>query len=97
MLAISSETGYPSTDVDIERCNNSPKVPSLMRRFDNYLCPMFKNLTRDRLDKFNKSQHPQWKTGTDSDSSIESYKSSSSEEWRSSIYQFNHLMQFYFQ
>lgn len=95
MISQSPLTGYGSTDSAIKKANEGLKMPSFMRRFDDYLCPMFGNSTYDRLDKFTKGTHPQFQTTSPIDASIEMFKSKKSEGWRNSVYQFNQLMQFY--
>ena len=98
MMSVSSEKGHTDIATDINRANNSPKCPSLMRRFDNYLCPMYKNSSYDRLDNTRYGLHPQWRNTSslfDDYSSIEVYSPKSSDNERTSMYQFNQLMQFY--
>lgn len=97
MMAVSAEKGFTGSAEDIRRANTAPKCPSLMRRFDNYLCPMYKNLSYDRIDNNRYGIHPQWRLGSifEQYSSIEAYSPKSSENQRTSMYQFNQLMQFY--
>ena len=97
MMAVSAEKGFTGFAEGIRRANIAPKCPSLMRRFDNYLCPMYKNLSYDRIDNNRYGLHPQWRSGStfDNYSSIEAYSPKTSSNQRTSIYQFNQLMQFY--
>lgn len=99
MISISDAIGFEDSNSQVyDRANKGIKMPSLMRRFDNYLCPMYKNLTYDRLDNARWGQHPQWKSGTDVDGSVEAYTGiagSGNSGDRSSLYQFNQLMQLY--
>lgn len=99
MISISDAIGFEDSNNQIyDRANKGVKMPSLMRRFDNYLCPMYKNLTYDRLDNARWGQHPQWKSGTDVNGSVEAFTGiagSGNSADKSSLYQFNQLMQFY--
>ena len=92
MLSHSKLTGKPSDSESIKRANQGVKLPSLMRRFDNYLNPMFANETYKRLDGV--KNHPQWnRTGGENGSAgMEIYASKNK---RGSTFQFNQLMQFY--
>lgn len=104
MICSSSEKGYTDLPNDILRANTAIKMPSLMRRFDNFLCPMFGNLSYARLD--NVVNHPRLGYGSGSGSpgaesysfALDPYVDGSSDKnsaSKSSNYQFNKLMQFY--
>lgn len=104
MICSSSEKGYTNLETDILRANSAVKMPSLMRRFDNYLCPMFGNLSYARLD--NQINHPRLGYGSGSGSPgseaysfvLDPYVDGDGDRDRaskSSSYQFNKLMQFY--
>ncbi len=76
--------------------NTGNKLPSLMRRFDDYLCPQYKMASYDKLDRFETDIHPQliprfppYRAGT------EVKKSASSDYWFSETFQFNQLMQMF--
>lgn len=84
----------------IERVHNGLKIPSMMRRFDEYLCPMWRNKTYDRLDRFTE-YHPNWNTDPNSgsflapDSRNEVYKNAEADQWTQGTYQFNKLFQLF--
>lgn len=103
MVAFSTEKAFVDAGSEINRANVGVKVPSLMRRFDNKLCPMFGNATYVRLDSY--ANHPSlgYGAGVGSPGS-EAYSvtldnlvdgSDVGKSERSSIYQFNKLMQVY--
>lgn len=104
MMACSSEKGFVDLPSEISRANSSIKIPSLMRRFDNYLCPMYQNNTYTRVDSY--SNHPELAPYADRSGSpgSEAYSPTLDplvdggdvdDSQRTSIYQFNKLMQFY--
>jgi hypothetical protein len=78
------------TDVKT-RVNKGLKIPSMMRRFDDYLAPMFRNSSYYRVDLFNPGTHPE--TFNPGDNEV--FKSPSSGGWTSGTYQFNQLMQMF--
>lgn len=94
MISHSKLTGDTNNvEINIKRANEGLKMPFLMRRFDNYLNPMYGNETYRRLDQRNR--HPQWNGGGSErmGGATEIYKEGS--HARGSTYQFNQLMQFY--
>ena len=81
--------------VNINEANEAIKVPSLMRRFDNYLCPMWGADNYAKLDR-NSGSHPNVKDyGLVQKGHREAYKSSSSSGWIANTFQFNSLMQLF--
>lgn len=95
MLSQSLITGYPNLTEEIKKANEGLKIPSFMRRFDDYLCPMYGNETYKRVDSFSPENHPQKKSSVGISAGGEFYKSRSSKSFRNSVYQFNQLMQLY--
>jgi hypothetical protein len=93
MMVCSSEIeAFDNFGAAVSRCHQSPKMPSLMRRFDDYLCPMRGNSSYRRLDDINQS-HPQC-TRFVPDATQEVWSPGPGDR-RSSSYQFNQLMQGY--
>lgn len=90
MVSQTVETGSAPKEIQIDRANNGLKMPSFMRRFDDYLCPMFGNETYARID--GRRNHPQW-NNVIQEASEEMYQSGKGA--RRDVYQFNQLMQFY--
>jgi hypothetical protein len=92
------ENSAPFSINAINYANNGDKLPSLMRRFDNYLCPQYEMASYDKLDRFHPEDHPNLnilpipyknRGGT------EVYKSASSDFWLSETFQFNKMMQLF--
>lgn len=83
--------GIVPNDVKL-RVERGVKIPSMMRRFDNFLSPMWRNSSYFRLDQFN-SGHPE--ASVNDAQSREVHKSASSRGWTSGTYQFNNLMQMF--
>lgn len=83
----------PNSQVQIDRVHSGIKVPSLMRRFDEFLCPMWRNKSYDRLDRHFEF-HPNFGNGP-GDSRNEVYKNKLSSEWTQGTYQFTKLMQLF--
>lgn len=94
MISQSFETGYTSLpSINIDRANKGLKLPWFMRRFDDYICPMFANETYRRLDEqATLVTHPQW-NGSERNANVEIFNNKN--RARNSVYQFNQLMQFY--
>lgn len=77
------------------RVHNGIKIPSMMRRFDEFLCPMWRNKTYDRLDRTDEF-HPNWQNfGQSGDSRNEVFKAEEASQWSQGTYQFNKLMQLF--
>ncbi len=75
--------------------HNGVKIPSMMRRFDEFLCPMWRNKAYDRLDRTTEF-HPNWQNyGQSGDSRNEVYKDQLAANWTQGTYQFNKLMQLF--
>lgn len=74
----------------INKVNNGNKIPSMMRRFDNFLGPMYGNKSYFRLDRFD-NIHP----AIPGNGGNEVYKSPSSSGWTFGTFQFNKLMQLF--
>jgi hypothetical protein len=102
MLACNSAYEPSSIDVYAERCNSVPKIPSLIRRFDDKLAPMFANQTYRRLDL---DPHPYCNLDGSGTPNSEAYapnldprvdgSGDRDRSQKSSIFQFNKLMNFY--
>lgn len=83
----------------INRVNNGVKIPSMIRRFDEYLCPMWGNESYKRVDRFDEA-HPEFINNTlpgsvNNDAGNEAYKAEESGQWTAGTYQFNKLMQLF--
>jgi len=89
-------TGSDTIDAAlITRANNGLKIPSMMRRFDEYLAPMWRNKTYFRVDR-GTEYHPNWDSpGTNGDSRNEVYKAAEASQWTAGTYQFTQLMQMF--
>lgn len=89
----------PLTPEYIARVDNGIKIPSMMRRFDEYLCPMWRNKSYFRVDRFDE-EHPAFDEGTfpdlnNNDAANEVYKEQVSDKWTEGTYQFTKLMQLF--
>jgi hypothetical protein len=105
-IAVGGDSGVSDTGMtsgitnpnNIIEANNGIKIPSLVRRFDNYLNPMFGADNYAKLDRLSEG-HPNYQDINSlfvSDSaSREVYKSSSSSGWIAGTFQFNSLMQLF--
>jgi len=83
----------------INRVNAGLKIPSMMRRFDEYLFPMWRNKSYFRVDRFDEA-HPEFANNTlpgsvNDDAGNEVYKAEESGQWTAGTYQFNKLMQLF--
>lgn len=81
----------------INYANNGDKLPSLMRRFDNYLCPQYEMSTYNRIDTQDGSLHPNLKSAPVGIYSAgrEIFSTNSDLDRLSETYQFNQLMQMF--
>jgi len=96
MLAhLPDSTGADVTPNQIEKVNNAIKIPSMMRRFDDYLNPMWHNESYFRVDRFSPETHPSLQPGQPGSAGNEVYKSPSSSGWTFGTFQFNKLMQLF--
>lgn len=78
-----------------DRVHNGIKIPSMMRRFDEFLAPMWRNKAYDRLDRTTEF-HPNWTNyGQNGDSRNEVFKAQESDQWTQGTYQFTKLMQMF--
>jgi hypothetical protein len=92
----------PLTQAYVDKVNNGIKMPSMMRRFDNNLCPMFLNESYKRLDRFDLS-HPQFINNFDTnyvppvrqDAANEVFKVAPLDDTIAGTYQFTTLMQMF--
>lgn len=85
----------PNDPEQQERVHNGLKIPSMMRRFDEFLAPMWRNLSYDRLDRLNEF-HPNWQNyGQNGDSRNEVYKAQESGQWSAGTYQFTKMIQMF--
>jgi len=85
----------PNDVAQQERVHRGLKIPSLMRRFDEYLAPMWRNKVYDRLDRL-VEYHPNWQDyGQNGDSRNEVYKAQESDQWTQGTYQFTKMMQMF--
>jgi len=97
---IGDTTGQNDYSNKIEKVNGGLKIPSMMRRFDEELCPMWHNESYFRVDRFNQT-HPNFinnETGfpvVNGDAANEVYKAEESGQWTAGTYQFTKLMQLY--
>lgn len=93
---LADQSGDNVTSDQITKVNNGSKIPSMMRRFDNYLCPQRAMESYARLDRFDSGTHPQLIPGNYSiHAGNEVYKSPSSNGWSFGTFQFNKLMQLF--
>lgn len=96
----SGPLGGPVPDDVKARVDAGVKIPSMMRRFDNYLNPMWKNDSYFRIDR-PVDYHPEARTFPPNvenqygKGSNEVMKSASQSGWTSGTYQFNNLMQMF--
>lgn len=97
------DTGSDTIDnALIIRANRGIKIPSMIRRFDEELAPMWGNKKYFRLDRFT-GYHPKWNSpGTNGDSKNEVFRSApsvgliqGSYQWTQGTYQFTQLMQMF--
>jgi len=90
---VGDQSGANVTADQEEKVHNGLKIPSMMRRFDEYLDPMWGNQTYHRLDRFDE-YHPQH-DGSQGDAGNEVFKAVEAGQWSAGTYQFNKLMQMY--
>lgn len=96
----SGPLGGPVPNDVKNRVDAGVKLPSMMRRFDDYLNPMWRNDSYFRMDR-EYEYHPQARVLNGITTSIygkgsnEVSKSASSEGWIAGTYQFNNLMQLF--
>lgn len=94
-----SDDGYMGTVIEpaaITRATNGLKLPSMMRRFDNYLNPMYGNKSYLRLDRHKPSYHPNLQAiPGKGEAGNEVFKAASSDDWTQGTYQFTQLMQMF--
>jgi len=96
MGTLVDRSGDNVTPDQIAKVNAANKIPSMMRRFDEYLCPQRAMETYARLDRFDSDTHPQLVPGGYSASAgNEVYKSPASSGWTFGTFQFNKLMQLF--
>lgn len=101
MMSNNKNGNHNSTPFSVDAinyANSGDKLPSLMRRFDDYLCPQYKMETYDKLDRFNPGAHPNMKVPPfplNFRAGTEVYKSVDSDFWFSETFQFNQLMQMF--
>lgn len=94
-------TGNDISPGAIIRGNQGNKLPSMMRRFDEYLAPMWGNKSYLRLDRHCPECHPNYShpsTGAfdiNTDAGNEVFKAKPSSHWSQGTYQFNQLMQMF--
>jgi len=91
---VGDTSGADITSDQEEKVHNGLKIPSMMRRFDEYLAPMWRNNTYFRVDRYDE-YHPNWRPGVNGDSRNEVYKAAESDQWTAGTYQFNKLMQIF--
>lgn len=77
-----------------EVVNKGLKLPSMMRRFDEYLSPMWGNKTYLRLDRASRYDHPAY-NGFNDFAGLEVFNSIASSGKYHGTYQFNKLMQMF--
>jgi hypothetical protein len=93
-------TGSDTIDAAlITRANSGLKIPSMMRRFDEFLAPMWRSKKYFRVDRFTE-YHPNWTSsggvsGVIGDSRNEVFKDSNAGDWTQGTYQFTQLIQMF--
>jgi len=96
MGTLVDRSGANITPDQITKVNSANKIPSMMRRFDDYLCPQRAMESYARLDRFDSDSHPQLVPGGySSNAGNEVYKSPASSGWTFGTFQFNKLMQLF--
>jgi hypothetical protein len=89
----------PFSPEAIDFANAGDKLPSLMRRYDNYLCPQYRMSTYDRVDSQDPTIHPNLKPNPISPftygAGTEVFNTSNADDRLSETFQFNQLMQMY--
>lgn len=79
----------------IDRVNGGLKIPSMMRRFDEYLSPMWGNKSYFRVDRYDE-YHPNFDPSVgNGDAANEVFKDADSGQWTAGTYQFTKLMQMF--
>lgn len=85
---------------NITEADNGVKLPSLLRRFDNYLCPMHRQNNYSRIDR-STPNHPNAKQaggtyfGLIQGGTKEMVTVADSEDWITNTYQYNTMMQLF--
>jgi hypothetical protein len=89
--------GLPSNSPNILEADQGLKMPSLMRRFDAFLCPMRRCNNYAKLNGRTSPgfTHPQVKPGSNYHKSREVYSAVSSSHRIANYYQYNQMMQLY--
>lgn len=91
-VALSNTATDSVSPENILAANNGIKVPSLMRRFDDYLCPMLGVSNYTKLDR-DSPFHPNCATGDNG--AREAYNCIASSGKVANIFQFNSMMQLF--
>ena len=93
---VGDTSGDDVTSNQIPKVNGGLKIPSMMRRFDNFFQPMWLMESYLRVDRFNE-YHPEYQPGSAllNDAANEVFKAASASQWSVGTYQFNKLMQMY--
>lgn len=91
---VGDRSGANVTADQITKVNSGLKLPSMMRRFDDDLCPMWRSESYFRLDRLDE-YHPQFAGGVIQDAANEVFKAKDHGQWTAGTYQFTKLMQLF--